>query len=129
MATTKTDTIPKLAAKAQKVFNKYVRERDSENGYFTCISCGKTLPIQQMNAGHYIPQKNSSLLRFNEYNVHGECISDNGFNEFHLINYRKNLINKIGQEMVDWLEENQRTIKKWTRTELLDLIEKYGESK
>jgi hypothetical protein len=125
MATTKTDTIPKLTAKAQKVFNKYVRERDSENGYFTCISCGKTLPIEQMNAGHYIPQKNSSLLRFNEYNVHGECISDNGFNEFHLINYRKNLINKIGQEMVDWLEENQRTIKKWTRTELIELIDKY----
>lgn len=125
MATTKTDTIPKLTAKAQKVFNKYVRERDSENGYFTCISCGKTLPIEQMNAGHYIPQKNSSLLRFNEYNVHGECISDNGFNEFHLINYRKNLINKIGQEMVDWLEENQRTIKKWTRIELEEIIEKY----
>jgi hypothetical protein len=125
MATTKTDTIPKLTAKAQKVFNKYVRERDSENGYFTCISCGKTLPIEQMNAGHYIPQKNSSLLRFNEYNVHGECISDNGFNEFHLINYRKNLINKIGQEMVDWLEENQRTIKKWQRNELNDLIDKY----
>jgi hypothetical protein len=125
MATTKTDTIPKLTAKAQKVFNKYVRERDSENGYFTCISCGKTLPIEQMNAGHYIPQKNSSLLRFNEYNVHGECISDNGFNEFHLINYRKNLINKIGQEMVDWLEENQRTIKKWQRSELEEIIEKY----
>ena len=118
-------TIPKLTAKAQKVFNKYVRERDSENGYFTCISCGRTLPIEQMNAGHYIPQKNSSLLRFNEYNVNGECISDNGFNEFHLINYRKNLINKIGQEMVDWLEENQRTVKKWSRTELNEIIERY----
>ncbi len=125
MATTKTDTIPKLTAKAQKVFNKYVRERDSEGGYFTCISCGRTLPIEQMNAGHYIPQKNSSMLRFNEYNVNGECISDNGFNEFHLINYRKNLINKIGQEMVDWLEENQRTVKKWTRIELEEIIERY----
>lgn len=125
MATIKTDTIPKLTAKAQKVFNKYVRERDSENGYFICISCGRTLPVEQMNAGHYIPQKNSSFLRFNEYNVHGECISDNGFNEFHLINYRKNLINKIGQEMVDWLEDNQRTIKKWTRSELNEIIEKY----
>lgn len=125
MGTTKTDTIPKLTAKAQKVFNKYVRERDSEGGYFTCISCGRTLPIEQMNAGHYIPQKNSSMLRFNEYNVNGECISDNGFNEFHLINYRKNLINKIGQEMVDWLEENQRTVKKWTRSELEEIIEKY----
>lgn len=118
-------TIPKLTAKAQKVFNAYIRNRDSQDGYFTCISCGRTLPIDQMNAGHYIPQKNSSYLRFNEYNVNGECISDNGFNEFHLINYRKNLINKIGQEMVDWLEDNQRTLKKWTRSELNEIIEKY----
>jgi hypothetical protein len=34
-------TIPKLTAKAQKVFNAYVRQRDSDNGYFTCISCGQ----------------------------------------------------------------------------------------
>lgn len=119
-------TIPKLTAKAQKVFNAYIRRRDSENGYFTCISCGKTLPIENMNAGHYVPQKNSSFLRFNEFNVNGECQYSNGFDEFHLIGYRKNLINKIGQDMVDWLESNQRTIKKWTRTELNDIITKYG---
>ena len=122
-------TIPKLTAKAQKVFNAFIRRRDSENGYFTCISCGKTLPIENMNAGHYVPQKNSSFLRFNEYNVNGECQYSNGFDEFHLIGYRKNLINKIGQEMVDWLEANQRTFKKWTRSELNDIIEKYGEGK
>ena len=126
MATTKTDTIPRLQAKAQKVFNAYIRKRDSENGYFTCISCGKILPTEVMNAGHYVPQKNSSFLRFNEYNVNGECQYSNGFDEFHLIGYRKNLIDKIGQEMVDWLESNQRTIKKWTRAELNELIEKYG---
>lgn len=119
-------TIPKLTAKAQKVFNAYVRQRDSEDGYFTCISCGKTLPISMMNAGHYVPQKNSSFLRFNEFNVNGECQYSNGFDEFHLIGYRKNLINKIGLEMVEWLEDNARTTKKWTRTELNDIITKYG---
>jgi hypothetical protein len=118
-------TLPKLTAKAQKVFNAFIRRRDSEDGYFTCISCGKTLPVEVMNAGHYVPQKNSSFLRFNEYNVNGECQYSNGFDEFHLIGYRKNLIDKIGQEMVDWLEANQRTIKKWTRSELLEIIEKY----
>ena len=125
MATTKIDTIPKLTAKAQKVFNKAIRERDSQDGYFTCISCGRTLTTDQMDCGHFVPVKNSSFLRFNEYNCSGECKRCNGFDEFHLIGYRKNLINKIGQDMVDWLEENQRTIKKWTRTELEDLISKY----
>ena len=125
MATTKIDTIPKLTAKAQKVFNKFIRERDSENGYFTCISCGKTLPIEQMNAGHYVPVKNSSALRFNEYNVNGECQYSNGFDEFHLIGYRKNLIDKIGEGMVIYLEQNSRLVKRWSRTELNEIIERY----
>ena len=118
-------TIPKLTAKAQKIFNAYIRQRDSENGLFTCISCGQVKPIELMDAGHYVPQKNSSALRFNEYNVNGECKSCNGFDQFHLIGYRKNLINKIGIEMVEYLETHNREIKKWSRTELLQIIKDY----
>jgi hypothetical protein len=51
--------------------------------------------------------------------------ANHGVDEFHLVGYRKNLINKIGQEMVDWIEANYRTPKKWSRTELNELIEKY----
>ena len=119
-------TLPKLTAKAQKVFNAYIRQRDSEGGYFTCLSCGKTLPVEQMNAGHYVSQKGSSALRFDEDNVHGECIADNGFNEFHLIPYRYNLIDKIGERRVLELESQFRLVKRWTRTELNEIIEKYG---
>ena len=121
-------TIPKLTAKAQKIFNAYIRQRDSQDGYFTCISCGKTLPVEQMNAGHYVPVKNSSALRFNEFNVNGECQYSNGFDEFHLIGYRKNLIDKIGEGMVLYLEQNARTVKKWSRTELNEIIETYGKA-
>ena len=118
-------TLPKLTAKAQKIFNAYIRQRDSENGLFTCISCGQVKPTELMDAGHYVPQKNSSALRFNEYNVNGECKSCNGFDQFHLIGYRKNLINKIGIEMVEYLETNNREVKKWSRTELLQVIKDY----
>ena len=118
-------TIPKLTAKAQKVFNAYIRQRDSEGGYFTCISCGQDKEVSQMNAGHYVPQKGSSALRFDEYNVNGECIACNGFNEFHLIGYRKNLIDKVGERKVIELEQQFRLVKKWSRTELNELIEKY----
>ena len=118
-------TLPKLTAKAQKIFNAYIRQRDSENGLFTCISCGQVKPTELMDAGHYVPQKNSSALRFNEYNVNGECKSCNGFDQFHLIGYRKNLINKIGIEMVEYLESQYREIKKWSRTELLQIIKDY----
>ena len=118
-------TIPKLTAKAQQIFNRYIRTRDSQDGYFTCISCGQTKGHEVMDAGHYVPVKGSSALRFDEYNVNGECKSCNGFDQFHLIGYRKNLIDKIGERMVLHLESQHRLIKRWSRTELNEIIEKY----
>jgi len=118
-------TIPKLTAKAQKVFNAYIRKRDSQDGYFTCISCGRTLTTDQMDAGHFAPVKGGSALRFDEYNVNGECKKCNGFDEFHLIGYRRGIIEKYGEGVLIHLEQNARLIKKWSRTELNDIIERY----
>ena len=118
-------TLSKLLAKAQKVFNAWIRQRDSKEGYFTCISCFRTLPVDQMNAGHYVPVKGGSALRFNEYNVNGECIRCNGFDEFHLIGYRKNLIKKIGIKKVEVLERMRNDVCKWDRTTLNHIIKTY----
>jgi len=120
-------TIPKLTTKAQTIFNRYIRQRDSEDGYFTCISCGQVKAIDLMDAGHYVPVKGSSALRFDEYNVNGECKSCNGFDQFHLIGYRRNLIDKVGERKVKELEQQHRLIKKWSRYELQAIIEYYGE--
>ena len=120
-------TIPKLTTKAQTIFNRYIRQRDSEDGYFTCISCGQVKAIDLMDAGHYVPVKGSSALRFDEYNVNGECKSCNGFDQFHLIGYRRNLIDKVGERKVIELEQQHRLIKKWSRYELQAIIEYYGE--
>lgn len=125
----KLKSVAQLLGKLQKVFNAWIRERDSNDGYFQCISCSKILPVSKMNAGHYVPQKNSSLLRVDEENVNGECEGCNCFDSFHLVGYRKNLIEKIGEERVKWLDENSRSIKKWTRTEVEYLIMKYGKCK
>jgi len=118
-------TLPRLTEKAQKVFNAYIRQRDSKDGYFTCISCFKTLPVESMNAGHYVPVKGGSFLRFNEDNVHGECQRCNGFDEFHLVGYRKHLLLKIGKKRVEWLENNRTKVHKWDRGDLEDIITLY----
>lgn len=111
--------------KAQKIFNAWIRQRDSKDGYFICISCGLLKPTEFMDAGHYVPIKTGSYLRFDEDNVHGECRYCNRFNDFHLIGYRKNLIKKIGLEKVEYLEQNSRKIKKWNKTELQEIAAKY----
>lgn len=116
---TKSVPLPKLLEKAQKVFNAWIRKRDEGK---PCIACNT---FEDLQAGHYVPQKGGSFLRYDEDNVHGEGARCNGFDAFHLVGYRKNLINRIGLERVEWLEANRHTVKKWTREELNEIIEKY----
>jgi len=122
----KPKSISKLLKEAQQVFNKWVRNRDSDTLTFTCISCKQVNHINQMDAGHYVPQHGGSYLRYHEWNVNGECKRCNCFDEFHLIGYRKNLIEKIGEKNVTWLEENRHMVKKWSRSELEEIIKKYS---
>ena len=102
------------------VFNAYIRERDKD---LPCIACGM---YNKLQAGHYVPQKGGSFLRFDEWNVNGECQGCNGFDQFHLIGYRKRLIEKIGIDAVEYLEDNRHKVKKWTRSELEEIIKKYS---
>lgn len=118
-------SLPELLKLAQIVFNRWIRERDSQEGYFTCISSGERLPIAQMNAGHYFPISTSSALRFDEDNCHGQSISENYFNPSHQRKYRENLIKKIGRFNLERLESLQHVVKKWSKDELIAIIEKY----
>lgn len=118
----KLEELKKLAVNA---FNKFIRERDCIGDYFTCISCGEFKNKRFAQAGHFIPSTYSQL-KYNEDNVHAECLQCNCIDNNHLVGYRKNLINKIGVEKVEWLEShNIANTKKWDRQELLEIISKY----
>jgi len=82
-----------------------------------------------MNAGHYFSIRGNDGLRFNEFNVNGECQKCNGFDHSHLIWYGINLKERIGEirynaliELARYLKKNP---KKWTMDELDKLNEKY----
>ena len=91
---------------AQKVFNTYIRQRDKG---LPCISCGTN--SGQFHAGHYRSVGSTPELRFNEDNVHGQCATCNNYLSGNLIEYRKNLIKKIGVERVEFLEIKQPPLK------------------
>jgi hypothetical protein len=57
----------------QKVFNTYIRTRDNDKN---CISCDKKL-IGKFDAGHFFSVGAYPNLRFNENNVHGQCVHCN----------------------------------------------------
>lgn len=127
----KNSSVPKLMLRAVYYFNAFIRNRDAPNGHGICISSGKRLLVPHKNsqAGHFYSGGKYPALRFNEDNVHLQGKSDNYFVGGNLLEYRKNLINKIGQERVDRLDmiaaQSKRAIYKWDRFFLIEVIEKY----
>ena len=114
---------PTLLQLAQKLVNQFIRLRDDGE---KCISChGDFSKGQKKNAGHYIPRSKSSLLRFNEDNLHLQCEYCNVHLHANLNNYRVSLIKKIGIERVKYLEDNKTTLKGWSVTELQEVIDVY----
>ena len=114
-------------AKLDKVFSMYIRLRDSKQygyKYFKCISCGKILPFEKADAGHYMSRRHNST-RFDEDNVHAECSYDNRFNAEHLDGFRDNLVKKIGQQRFDLLRAKANTTKSYSELEYKALIKYY----
>jgi hypothetical protein len=105
---------------AQQVFNKYIRLRDAGN---LCISCQKK-PLKE-NAGHFYNANNHWNVRFDERNVHLQCEHCNTYLSGNLIEYRKQLINKIGIEQLTLLELEANKTRKFTIDELKQIINKY----
>ncbi|NBP59755.1 MAG: recombination protein NinG [Candidatus Fonsibacter lacus] len=114
------ETIQDLVKATQIVFNKYIRLRDKDE---LCISC-KQIP-KKSNAGHYYNANNHWNVRFNENNVHLQCEHCNTFLSGNLINYRENLLKKIGEGEFQLLEAEANKTRKFTKGELKEIIEAY----
>lgn len=118
-------SIPELLKLATIVFNKWIRNRDSQNGKFKCICCSNWFNTDVMDAAHYMNAGNHSATRFNEDNVNGCCQGCNRFLDGNLNEYRINLAHKIGTAKLYELELYARCIYRWDREGLLEIIKKY----
>lgn len=89
------------AKEAQAAFNAWIRMRDQG---LPCISCGTTADVQ-FAAGHYRTVGSCPELRFEPFNVHLQCNRNcNMAKSGSILEYRIELIKRIGQDKVDWLE-------------------------
>lgn len=104
----------------QILFNKFIRLRDAN---LPCISCGRK-NVEEFHAGHYIAST-YQVHRFNEFNVHKQCSFCNTHLRGNLIEYRANLIAKIGIEKVEQLEQTKHNKFDLTISDLKQLITEY----
>ena len=120
----KTRTAQQLKRDLQKVFNRWIRRRDSQiTGYGHCCSCGATLAFEDMEAGHYI--HNCSALRYDERNVHGQCTTCNKWKHGNPTGYALFLVRRYGPELLEELDALRQTRKHWTKTELEEMLADY----
>jgi len=91
---------------AQTAVNKYIRMRDYGK---PCVSCG-SLPEPKrggtMDAGHYRSRGAAAHLRFDLFNIHAQCVKCNRFGSGNAVDYRIELIKRIGLERVERLEHD-----------------------
>jgi len=89
------------------IFMAWTRMRTAnEDGMVTCISSLRPYHWSKVDAGHFLPRSTAPGLIFHPDNVWPQSKIDNWF-EGNRIEYRKNLIKKIGLLKVEWMEAMQ----------------------
>ena len=107
----------------QKVFNTYIRERDYKK---PCVSCDKPL-AGKFDAGHYFTVGAYPNIRFNEDNVHGQCVECNQHRHGNIAEYSIRLPYRIGQERYDKLLMSRNESNKLSIEDIKLLICSYKE--
>lgn len=94
---------------AQKAFNQYIRERDRKK---PCVSCGALQGVVvrggNFDSGHYRSRGAAPHLAFHTHNCHAQCVKCNRFLNGNIVEYRKELIARIGIEKLEMLEQDNR---------------------
>lgn len=97
-----TMTLPALDRRLWAIFSRYVRLRDTVDGYARCITCGSAKPLEAMDAGHFVGRRYKAT-RFDERNVNAQCRYCNRFNGGESFAYGKAIDAKYGPGTADEL--------------------------
>lgn len=99
----------------QAAFNAYIRLRDA---HLPCVSCGRPATWDgQWHASHYRSVGSTPALRFDPRNVHRACSICNSHLSGNIMGYRPELVRRVGEEVVLWLE-GPHDPQKWTVDEI-----------
>jgi len=81
--------------------------------------------LDQMHAGHYWPVGGNESVRFDEDNVHGQCVRCNYHEHGNLVGYTYGIIAKIGKERYEVLGVKRHNRSKMMAFEINLLIDQY----
>jgi len=108
--------LPKLLKEADRVFSLYIRNRDKR-----CVCCNAT---ERLQCGHLIKRGRRSI-RFHEKNCNCQCASCNVKHNYYPEFYTNWFIKKYGLCEYEALINQSKEVKKFTVSELQEIIKKY----
>lgn len=108
----------------QVLVNKYVRLRDYGK---PCISCDAILGRVKYDAGHYFSVGGYPGLRFDEENIHGQCVYCNQHLHSNSHEYEERLPARIGQGQFELLKSRKHQSNKLTISEIEEMKKLYKE--
>lgn len=114
----------KLVSEADRVFSLYVRSRGTSYEWNHCFTCLKYLPIEQLQAGHFIPRRYYQT-RWHVLNVWPQCHDCNVTLGGNLEVYEKKLVQLYSQEAIDQLWQLALSTDGVEDWEIRDIIKKY----
>lgn len=120
----KEQSLSVLIKTCDEVFSKYVRKKNSVNGYCYCFICSKALKISEAQLGHYI-DRDQMPTRFDEMNGHPVCEHCNCYDPKHKSMYEWMMNRVYGEDEVQKIRIKSRLLQKFMRHELIEIIEKY----
>lgn len=116
-----------LIESVKKVCHKYIRLRDKGK---PCVSCQAPYH-KDHQAGHFYKAELFSSIKFNEFNINGQCVQCNIRKEGNESQYRVNLSERIGldkfQKLNDLAKLEKRKVHKWDREELKKIRSYYNQ--
>jgi len=127
----KVKSISSLKKKVWVEFSRYIRLRDCLKttgcaSFGLCITCGKRYHFKLLQAGHFIPGRHNANL-FSEKGTHAQCYNCNINLRGNTLEYRRKIIEMYGEGYDEILEEEARQIRKFTPSELEELMAYYQE--
>jgi len=127
----KVKSISSLKKKVWVEFSRYIRLRDCLKttgcaSFGLCITCGKRYHFKLLQAGHFIPGRHNANL-FSEKGTHAQCYNCNINLGGNTLEYRRKIIEMYGEGYDEILEEEARQIRKFTPSELEELMAYYQE--
>jgi hypothetical protein len=115
----------KVKAALVAAFSRFIRLRDTdENGEGKCFTCGQWVRFDEAQAGHFV-RCAKEATRFDEQNVHLQCVECNTAWAGQIEAYRAALDERYGAGTADRLIEKGEGFQFWALPDLRAALRHY----